>query len=204
MKYGFIGCGNMAGAILEGSVKARAIMPQDIFVCESNEARLNHVKKTYGVNGGGDVKDITDFARVIFIGVKPPDVKGVCASIKNAARNAIRDSGGRRDHIIISMAADVSLAQLEEYLDADTPIMRIMSNLNAAIGRAVTAYAVNAPLAQLYSHDELLRGFSFLEATGQAYELEESKFHIFTKHFGKSNFEIKVNFNKIFLISFID
>ncbi|MDR1000143.1 MAG: pyrroline-5-carboxylate reductase [Clostridiales bacterium] len=176
MNYGFIGCGNMAGAILQGCLKANIITPQDVRVCDNSEARLDYVTKTYGVGACASIADIVDFAQVILIGVKPKDVKDVCAAIQQAARV----DKGKGEHVVVSMAADVPIDRLEEYLDANTPIMRVMSNLNAAIGRAVTAYAINAALAKLYPAGELLRRFDFLEAIGQAHELDESEFNIFT------------------------
>ena len=137
MKYGFIGCGNMGGAIVRALRKGT----RDIAVSDrSGKARAlaQELDITYSDNA-----TIAQTCDRIFLAVKPHMVRGVLASLQPVL--------AQRKPVLISMAAGLELAQLNEAAGASLPILRIMPNTPTAIGKGVIQYCRNALVS-----DELL------------------------------------------------
>ena len=130
MKYGFIGCGNMGGAI----AKALAKSTTDIVVSDRS-GKAKALAAALGI-GYSDVATIAATCDRIFLAVKPHMVKGVLADI--------RDILAQRKPLLITMAAGVMLSQMEESVGCEIPMIRIMPNTPTAIGRGVIPYCCNA------------------------------------------------------------
>ena len=130
MKYGFIGCGNMGGAI----AKALAKSTTDIVVSDrSGKAKTLAAALDIGYS---DVATIAATCDRIFLAVKPHMVKEVLFSI--------RDTLTQRKPLLITMAAGVWISQIEDYVGCDIPIIRIMPNTPTAVGKGVIPYCQNA------------------------------------------------------------
>ena len=57
MKLGFIGTGNMAGAIMGGIIREGIIAPEEIIGADILEAGRNRVRETYGINVTADNRE---------------------------------------------------------------------------------------------------------------------------------------------------
>ncbi len=130
MKYGFIGCGNMGGAI----ARALAQSTTDITVAD----RSGKAKALAGELGIGysDNLTIASTCDRIFLGVKPHMMKDMLAPLKDVL--------GQRRPTLITMAAGVWIQQIEEFVGCDIPVIRIMPNTPTAVGKGVTQYCCNA------------------------------------------------------------
>lgn len=128
MKYhvGFIGVGNMGGALLEAvckSVSANEVAIYDV----SSEKSLQQTEKTGAVSVS--LNDVVD-SKYLFIGVKP--------NIINKVLDEIRDSLSE-DTVLVSMAAGVSVEKIAQASDTNR-IIRIMPNTPAAVGEGMILY----------------------------------------------------------------
>ncbi len=109
-KTGFIGCGNMATAIIKGMQRAGET---DIFVYDKDENKANAVGQ---VTVCADIDELVCKADIIFLCVKPNVIPDVLTDIKTPGK------------AFVSIAAGVTDQKLRACLRTDARIMRIMPN----------------------------------------------------------------------------
>ncbi|MDR2649810.1 MAG: pyrroline-5-carboxylate reductase [Clostridiales bacterium] len=168
MKTGFIGCGNMAGAILSGCLQKGFLKPEDVIVCEKDSERLSYIINKWGVRGASDTMELLNFADAALLGVKPGALPALLAEIGVKA--------ARKDVLFISIAAGQSLTRIEELLGKNMPVVRVMPNLNARICEGVAAICANP----LVTEDGKRFVIDMFQAVGIAFELPEEQFSVFT------------------------
>ena len=128
MKYGFIGCGNMGGALARALQKTT----KDILICDPSPMARDLALELGCKYGTGDEIGACDR---IFLGVKPHMVSGVLAELRPALE--------QHKPLLISMAAGVSTSQLQEHAGAGVPIIRIMPNTPVMVGKGMILYCAN-------------------------------------------------------------
>jgi pyrroline-5-carboxylate reductase len=130
MKYGFLGCGNMGGAI----ARRLSESTKDIAVSDrSGKAKdlVGRLGLTYADNVG-----VSRDCDRIFLAVKPQMLRDVLAPLKPML--------ALRKPLLISMAAGVEIAQVEAMAGCALPVIRIMPNTPTAVGLGVIPYCRNA------------------------------------------------------------
>jgi len=158
MKYGFIGFGHLAKAIYKGLKNE----PIDFaYVSKDNDFKEIRSFET--------IKDLTHYADVVWLCVKPQDLIPVLEELRTA---------NLAKKMIVTPVAGKSIRFIEGYVGAHITIARIMPNLATAYGKSVTAYADN-------SETELTKTvMTDLKKLGEVVELEERHFDLFTAIFG--------------------
>ena len=148
MKYGFLGCGNMGGAI----AKALAKRCTDFSITDrSGKAVGLAVELCCGYT---DVEEIAWNAERIFLAVKPQMMAGVLESIRPILQ--------QRKPLLITMAAGLTMDQIQDMCECDLPVIRIMPNTPVAVGHGLTLYCSNALVAP-----EVLKDFLYdMEKSG--------------------------------------
>ena len=129
MKYGFLGCGNMGGAI------ARALSQQtkDIAVSDrSGKAKL--LAQELGVTYSDNASIAANCDR-IFLAVKPHMMKDMLLPLQNTL--------AQRKPLLITMAAGLEIRQIEDFVGTHLPIIRIMPNTPTSVGKGVIPYCAN-------------------------------------------------------------
>ncbi len=129
MLTGFIGCGNMGGAL--AAVAAKALGGENVLTADLDGKKLLTHQKTYGTCPS-DPETIARSADMIFLGVKPQVMLETVKSIAPILRS-------RRDHAVaVSMAAGIPASQIAEWIgDPGFPVIRIMPNLPASVGEGI-------------------------------------------------------------------
>ena len=133
MKYlsGFIGSGNMGGALACAAVKS--IDKTLIAVADCNEEKADSLAKRLGCVKS-DTKSIAENAKYIFLGVKPQGLSALFDEIAPILAS-------RKDEfILVSMAAGTSIAEIAALAKGSYPIIRIMPNTPASIGKGIILY----------------------------------------------------------------
>jgi pyrroline-5-carboxylate reductase len=129
-KYGFIGCGNMGGALIRAA--AKAVSPKNIWITDKDAAKQDALAKETGA-AVKDIKEIASKCSCIFLGVKPQVIADMLAEIKKTL-------AGRKDHfVLVSMAAGISIERIIK-MAGDFPIIRIMPNIPASVGEGMILY----------------------------------------------------------------
>ncbi|XP_051954010.1 pyrroline-5-carboxylate reductase 3 [Xyrauchen texanus] len=119
LKIGFIGAGNMAFGIAQGILTSGKVPPTNIIVSAPSMNNLPRFQER-GVSVTRSNEEVVENSRVVFLAVKPHLIPKVLNEIYQYVT---------QEHIIVSMAAGVTLATLEELLPVDTCLIRIMPNL---------------------------------------------------------------------------
>lgn len=125
----FIGGGNMAASLL-GGMLARGFRAGRITVTDISPDRLRFLEKQYGV---GVTESNTDAARnadVILLAVKPQQMADVAGSLAPVLAG--------RQALVVSIAAGVTIAKLQQWLGRDTAIVRCMPNTPALVQSGAT------------------------------------------------------------------
>ncbi len=134
MTYGFIGCGNMGGAI----AKALSQATRDIYVCDRS-GKAAALAEELGITYSDPVT-IAKTCDRIFLAVKPHMMKGVLLPLREVL--------AERKPLLITMAAGLEIAQIEGFAGCELPVIRIMPNTPTAIGKGVIQYCRNDLVAE--------------------------------------------------------
>ena len=154
MKYGFIGCGNMGGAI----AKALSKNCTDFAVTDrSGKAATLGFPYTTAEN-------IAANAERIFLAVKPQMMGGVLAGLKPILQE--------KKPVLVTMAAGLTMAQIDAMAGGGLPIVRIMPNTPVAVGQGLTLYCAN----ELVNADTLADFLSDMEYSSILDPVEEKLF----------------------------
>ena len=154
MKLGFIGTGNMAGAIMGGIIKKGIIAPEEIIGSDIMEAGRERAKKEHGIHVTADNIEVTQKAEVLVLSVKPQFYAEVIAEIKDDVRE---------DQIIITIAPGKTLAWLKEQFGKNVKIVRTMPNTPALVGAGMTAACPN----EYMTKEEIAYVLTLLESFGR-------------------------------------
>lgn len=130
MKIGFIGAGNMGGAL------ARAAARGGNAVClyDKDAGKAQALAQAIGATVTASAPELAESCEIVMLGVKPNILPAVAEEIKTAAKRCV----------IVSMAAGVSIAKIEGMLGEECPIIRIMPNTPVAVGRGTVLCCANA------------------------------------------------------------
>ena len=129
MKYGFIGCGNMGGAI----AKALAKTCTDFAITDrSGRAIALAAEIPCGYLSAPEIAGNCDR---IFLAVKPHMMKGVLEPLQPIL--------AEKRPLLITMAAGLEIRQIEEFAGSSLPVIRIMPNTPVAIGKGVIQFCCN-------------------------------------------------------------
>ncbi|MBQ4640441.1 MAG: pyrroline-5-carboxylate reductase [Clostridia bacterium] len=129
MKYGFIGTGNMGGALARAVAKKYAA---DVLLYDKAMDKARALAEETGAQAA-DFAALVAQSDYIFIGVKPYLVAQVLSQVKDALQ-------GCRP-VIVSMAAGISVSELSSMIDL--PIIRILPNTPVSVGQGLTLAAKN-------------------------------------------------------------
>ena len=139
MKYGFIGCGNMGGAI----ARALANATTNISLCDPSAA--NDLANELGCEAT-NIETIANTCDAIFLAVKPQVLENALAPIVEILRD--------RKPLLITMAAGIEMQKIQDTIGANIPIIRIMPNTPVTVGMGTILYCRNQLVA-----DEMLDVF---------------------------------------------
>jgi pyrroline-5-carboxylate reductase len=129
-KFGFVGAGNMGEALIKGLLGARLVTPRDILISDPSRERMLHMKKAHRVSAAKNNQELVRRSDVVFLSVKPAQINRVLRDI-----SPVLD----RTRLLVSIAAGVSLFQIESKLRAPVRLVRAMPNTPALVGEGATA-----------------------------------------------------------------
>ena len=131
---GFIGGGNMGRAIMSCLLKAELYQPHQVMVYDAYTPVMEKLEESLHIKSTMDVTKLVKEAEIIVLAVKPQVLPDVLAELKDKID---------KNKLIISIAAGISIAQLEEMISPEHHIVRVMSNTPALVGAAMTGVCLN-------------------------------------------------------------
>ena len=172
-KIGFIGCGNMGSAMVGGLIKSGFQKKEDIIVSARTQASVDKIKNSFDVFGTTDNKYVAKNSDIVVFAVKPNMYKNVVEEVKEELT---------KDKLIITIAAGISISNMEEWLGSDAKIIRTMPNTPALVGEAMSGVCPNKNV----SEEELKFTLDMFSSFGERVEHAEKDFHAFTGLCGSS------------------
>jgi pyrroline-5-carboxylate reductase len=162
-KLGFIGCGNMAQALIRAFISSKAVKPGQIAARDKND-RKEFAKET-GISLCSTSQEVISKSDFIFICVKPQDIEAVIEELRTAPK----------EKVFISIAAGVPTKRFTDKLKG-IKIVRLMPSMNCQVNEMVSAVYFYQNIDSKERHDIL----AMLNSVGKAFELSEDKFDEFT------------------------
>lgn len=151
---GFIGCGNMGGALAKAAVKGGA----KIVLHDIDEEKVNALGAVTGAPAVS-LEFIMQQCRYVVLGVKPHQLPALCAQLAPMAQPG---------QIFVSMAAGVEVACIESVL-RDAAVIRIMPNTPCAVGAGMITYCLGRHCPRAVAGEFL----QIMRAAGEFDEIDE-------------------------------
>jgi pyrroline-5-carboxylate reductase len=133
LSIGFLGAGKMGTALARGFITAGLVKPGHITASDPVEAARAAFARESGAKAVATNSEVVKAANVLLLAVKPDQVAGVLAEIRGEFAEK---------HLLISIAAGITIAKLEAGLDAGARVVRVMPNTPALVGAAASAFAL--------------------------------------------------------------
>jgi pyrroline-5-carboxylate reductase len=162
MKFGFIGTGVMAGAMLESALAAGYFPKEDVLVYDKYHPEA---AGRFGCATAESAVKLVEQCGVVQLGMKPQDLP--------AALEELDEPLQARQPLVISIAAGAPLKKIAVFA---AKAVRLMQNINATVGQGMTAYCATEQVTR----DELAWVKGYCECFGRAVQLEEKHFSAFT------------------------
>lgn len=164
MKIGFIGIGNMGGAIIKGYKSHGGQGGNEIHAYSRTAERLQAFCEENNVRPCGSVEELVKASDIIVLAVKPKDFPTVLAQVAPVFT---------KSKTIVSIAAGITMKVMEDALGAEAMIVRTMPNTPAMVGEGMTSVSRNANVSD-ESFGQIMKIFRSL---GKAEEVSEDMIH---------------------------
>lgn len=158
-KLGFIGAGNMAGAIINGVVSTGTYPASLISVYDISTEKCAAFREK-GISAAESSVSLVKDSDIIFLAVKPQNFAEVLEGIRAAVT---------KDKTFVTIAAGISTGYITSTLQCECPVVRVMPNTPLLIGKGASALSKN----QFVSDDSFALICSFFASCGTVTVLGE-------------------------------
>lgn len=159
-KIGFIGCGNMARAMISGIVISNLVSNKNVIASNPSQKSLDKVKEKYNILVTNDNKEVAKFSDIVILAVKPYKYYEVIDEIKTYLKENV---------VIITIAAGITLDNMSDALGGEAKVIRTMPNTPALVGEGMSALCANKNITK----SELQEVIQIFESFGKIEILEE-------------------------------
>ncbi len=135
MKLGFIGCGNMGGAILQGGLQSGVLKSEEVYAYDRYEPALKRVA-ALGVNTCTSVEEVCRKSDMILLAVKPQGFLETAEEIGTSADGKA----------VISIMAGKKMEEIRGAIAGDVRVLRIMPNTPAIVLESASGLAADNDL----------------------------------------------------------
>ena len=161
-KIGFIGAGNMGGAIIKGIIKSKINSEVEIFAFDMDKNKLEDLSKL-GVKKCIDANEICDKCDIVFLAVKPQMFEEVLVSFKEHAR---------ADIVFVSIAAGITADYIRNTIgNNEIKVILVMPNTPLLLGEGATAIGKSENVPQ----DKFEFVLNIFNECGKAFVIQDDK-----------------------------
>ena len=159
-EIGFIGSGNMAGAIMGGIVKKGIFRPEEIIASDASPAAREKTERELGVEVTADNRKTAEESRILVLSVKPQYYSTVIEEIRDLIRP---------EQIVITIAPGWTIETVEKAFGKEIRLVRTMPNTPALVLEGITAVCPNSHITE----EDLTRVLAVLKSFGKAEVISE-------------------------------
>ncbi|HIE94016.1 MAG TPA: pyrroline-5-carboxylate reductase [Acidobacteria bacterium] len=134
----FIGAGAMGEAMIGGLLRHKLVEPEAITAADLHPARLDEVKRLFGVRTTADNRAAVRKARIVVLSVKPQVLSTVCADLSSVLRPST---------LVVSIVAGARISSMAAGLNHEA-IVRTMPNTPAQIGEGMTVWTATDAVSE--------------------------------------------------------
>ncbi len=161
MKLGVIGCGQMGTALVGGAIRSGVIQAEGLLGCDPYAPARESFAKATGATVFATVEEMSAGCDVFLLSTKPQDAL--------QALVAVRQARGEQATLILSIAAGLRLAAMQDAAGAHARIIRAMPNTPALVGHGAAAFC----RGEKVTNEDAAWAQSLLAAVGIALEVPE-------------------------------
>ena len=158
---GFIGCGNMAQAMLQGIISKGLYKPEDIIVSRRSEVALGQIHEEFGVQTTSDNREVAEQVDVLVLAIKPYQFATVIPEIADAIKT---------NTLVISIAAGQTIDNIENLFGKTIKLVRTMPNTPALVLAGATGMCFHESVTE----EERDTAVALFESFGIVAVVEES------------------------------
>lgn len=157
----FIGCGNMARAMIGGIVSKNLMDPEEIIASNRSAGALEKAQETWKIAIAKDNREAAQSAKIVVLSIKPQFYAQVIDEIKDVVTE---------EQIVISICPGKTLAWMEEQFGKPLKFIRCNPNTPALVGEGITSVTPGARVTE----EELSQVMTILESFGKASVVSEA------------------------------
>lgn len=161
VKFGFIGTGNMGGALARAVCKA--VNVKEVLLADRSEVKAQLLANELGCSNANN-NAVASSAKFIFLGVKPQ----VMAETLNGILPVLQKRNDR--FVLVTMAAGLKIADIADICKTNYPIIRIMPNTPVSVGKGMILYSASEEVFM----DEIGEFCDALKQAGKLDKLDEN------------------------------
>jgi len=135
LRIGFLGAGKMATALAQGWIHAGLTVAEKVCASDPVPAACAHFTKTTGAIALADNAAILAQSDVVVLAVKPQNMPDLLNEIR---------PGVQVRHLLISIAAGITIKQIADAVGADKRIIRVMPNTPCLVGASASAFTASS------------------------------------------------------------
>ena len=158
-QLGFIGAGKIVEVLTKGFVAAGIVQNTNIWASSPIDRDLHWIRHL-GCNVSSNNKDILDRNQVVILAVKPQILPNVLKEIAPSVTE---------DHLMISVAAGMTLSKIESVLPQKSRVVRIMTNTPVMFRNGVSAFSMGKNIKS-GDHETI---YKLLSSVGYCVEVKE-------------------------------
>lgn len=166
-KVGILGAGAIGEVFARRLLGYGLVSADRILAYDTNEAILARLANSLGVQAAASNREVVRGSAIVFIAVPPMAVVPV---LREAA------SEFRKDHMVFSLAAGVSITQMEAAIGKPVPVIRTIPNTPAWVGQGMTPFCVGSYVGSAEREEAL----ALLQIFGRVAEVPEEQMAIAT------------------------
>ncbi len=160
LRIGFLGAGKMAAALARGWIAAGMLAPERCRASDPAAAARQAFVAGTGGTAGSDNREVVEHSDLIIVAVKPQNMPTLFADVASAIQPR---------HLVVSIAAGVTLSQLAEAFGSERRLVRVMPNTPCLVGASAAGYA----LGDAVTSDDVALVDRLLNVVGMAFRLPE-------------------------------
>jgi pyrroline-5-carboxylate reductase len=160
LRIGFLGAGRMATALARGWLTAGLVRPGDLRASDPVSAARQAFAAETGCTAGSDNPPVVEASDLLVLAVKPQSMAGLLAEVRPLLRAPL----------VVSIAAGISLSQLQKGLGESCRLVRVMPNTPCLVGASASAYS---PSPTATAEDAALVD-RLMNAVGKAFRVSEA------------------------------
>lgn len=136
VKFGFIGAGNMAGAIAKGAAKAGYFDEGGAMAFDINGAATAALEKEYGIKAAANAAEVVGACDIVLLGVKPNVIKPVIDELGDLLVGKA----------VVCIALGWRKKQLDEALPKGVRVQSVMPNTPCLVSAGMTLFEAETSL----------------------------------------------------------